>query len=308
MLTTSEITTLRTLCRDCHRAGPRYEKDIARAKLADWLQEKLRLGVSARKLADAAGVSEGTIQRWATRPASATEPRPPEPKIYPRSLPRENDRTSELTFIRAEAYEWQQFDRFPISQVQYERIEAHETFHRIRDIHVLTGDETSNGNRFGLEVEAIRQYFPPQRWVEHSNVAPDDLARRIRANPTRIVHVAFHSVASAIALTRHIGRTGWVSYSAVARTISRTPAPQLLVLNGCSGCDVARNLSTWAQAVIYWPGVTDDQQAIDYATSLYRGLTQGDTLQQAHEAAKLVLNDDASPPVCLGKGDWTLKE
>lgn len=308
MLTTSEITTLRTLCRDCHHAKPGYERDNARALLADWLQEKLRLGIPAEELAGAAGVSEATIQRWAIRLVSDSSPGPPERKTYPRSLPRENDRISKFTFISAETYEWRSFERFPISQVQYERIEAHKTFHQIRDIHVLTGDGTSNGNRLGLEVEAIRQYFPAQRWVEHSNVAPDELARRIRANPTRIVHLAFHSAASAIALTRHIGKTGWVSYPAVARAISGTPAPQLLVLNGCSGFEVARDLSTWAQSVIYWPGTTDDQQAIDYATSLYRGLTQGDTLQQAHEAAKLILNEGASPPECLGKGDWKLAE
>ena len=88
--------------------------------------------------------------------------------------------------------------------------------------------------------------------------------------------------------------------------IERSSRPQLVVLNMCDSHALSHLLRGLIEALITWPGQTNDDSCRAFAGQLYKALGFGDTVAQAHANSCAALEDQLPhAPLLTGTGHGT---
>jgi hypothetical protein len=121
-----------------------------------------------------------------------------------------------------------------------------------------------------------------------------------------VLHLAAHSTFSGLVLSLD-GNAWSVGYDTFAAMIERSFRPRLVVLNMCDSHALSHVLRGLVEALITWPGQTDDDRCQTFAGQLYKALALGDTVAQAHAHSCAALTDCLPhAPLLTGTGHSTV--
>jgi hypothetical protein len=277
-----------------------------------------RDGVMWRSISVAVGVSVTSLRRWRiTTPPRSTPPTPMPTRLtfLPVTPPPSGLRIRpiEPIPIRQEAgerlaTEWQHplraelaAPRVSVSDVAPVRRDTTTVFPvaATRRVLIATGDAQPGSNRFDKEVATIRKALELSviTVIERTCVDPSEITRHLSAHRPTVLHLSAHSAYGAIGLAVD-GQTHWIDQNLIRIALTQGPAPRLTVLNICASQMLANALIGWCPAVLYWPGVVDDDQARKFSDALYRSFAIGMTIAKATASSLPVCGE--VPPRLLG--------
>lgn len=317
-LTATEIGWLRQLALIVRAAPTDRDRTGAVMIVVRKARAHRATGVRWSDIATALGVTDTTLRRWRraddAKPTSV--PRATEPTGHTR-LPGAPDPPA-----APHRYAMQTLSA-PVSQSRSQHIHSTESAYsrwtsrptatrtqpgsHTRRVLVVTGDPRPGGNLFGPEAAVIRDRLS-SAYVdvrERACIELGELSRELDQLHPSVLHLAAHSAFSGLVLS--LDGVAWsVGYDAFAAMIERSFRPQLVVLNRCDSHALSHLLRGLVEALITWPGQTNDDSCRAFAGQLYKALGFGDTVAQAHANSCAALEDQLPhAPLLTGTGHGT---
>jgi len=128
-----------------------------------------------------------------------------------------------------------------------------------------------------------------------------ELSRELDQLHPSVLHLAAHSAFSGLILS--LDDIAWsIGHDAFATMIERSFRPRLVVLNLCDSHALSHVLRRLVEALITWPGQTDDARCRTFTGQLYKALALGDTVAQAHANSCAALDGLPHAPLLTGTG------
>ena len=316
-LTATEIGWLRQLALIVRAAPTDRDRTDAVTIVVRKARAHRATGVRWSDIATALGVTDTTLRRWrraddakptsvprATEPTGHTRlPGAPDPPAAPHRYAMQT-----LSALVSQS----RSQHIHSTESAYSRWTSRPTATRTqpgshtRRVLVVTGDPRPGGNLFGPEAAVIRDRLS-SAYVdvrERACIELGELSRELDQLHPSVLHLAAHSAFSGLVLS--LDGVAWVGRVRRVRSDDRAVVVQLVVLNRCDSHALSHLLRGLVEALITWPGQTNDDSCRAFAGQLYKALGFGDTVAQAHANSCAALEGRLPhAPLLTGTGHGT---
>lgn len=267
------------------RAAPTDRDRTTAVTMVVWTAKAHRtVGVRWSDIATALGVTDTTLRRWrraddakptsipsAVAPTAHTRlPGAPDPPAAPHRY------VTQTLSAHVSQNQSQHISSTESAYSRWPTAASTQPGSHTRRVLVVTGDPRPGGNLFGPEAAVIRDRLSSAyvEVYERACIELGELSRELDNLRPSVLHLAAHSAFSGLFLSLD-GNAWSVGYDAFAAIIEQSFRPKLVVLNICDSHDLSRTLRGLVNALITWPGQTDDGRCRTFAGQLYKALASG---------------------------------